>query len=144
MRSQNKSKAARLGRYMPRHTRQLGPRDQGRIALASTRSAYRRLSEANSPAEALNDKKLRRDLRRASTAIEAAAVALSAPPRMQTRDAVAFGALLSALLIGVVVLFVRSEKARSKVLGKRPGEPESAAESPSSTPDAPPDAAATA
>ncbi len=144
MRSQNLSTAARFGRYSNRPTRQLGARGHGRIALASTRSAYRRLSEAKSPDEALNDKKLRRDLRRASTAIQAAAVALSAPPRMRTRDAVAFGALLSALLIGVVLLFVRSEKVRSKVLGKRPGEAESAEQSPSSAPDAPPDAAATA
>ncbi len=144
MRSQNLSTAARFGCYSKRPTRQLGARGHGRIALASTRSAYRRLSEANSPAEALNDKKLRRDLRRASTAIQAAAVALSAPPRMRTRDAVAFGALLSALLIGVVLLFVRSEKVRSNVLGKRPGEAESAEQSPASTPDAPPDAAAIA
>ena len=144
MRSQNKSTAAGFGRYSKRPTRELGARGHGRIALASTRSAYRRLSKTNSPAEALNDKKLRRDLQRASTAIQAAAVALSAPPRMRTRDAVALGALLSAFLVGVGLLFVRSEKARSKILGKRPGEAESAEQTPSSTPDAPPDAAATA
>lgn len=141
----NKTNVAGHGRYMKRASRQLGVRDQGQIALASTKSAYRRITKAKSPARALlNDKKVRRDLRRAVRAIEAAAVALSASPRMRTRDALALGAALS--LLGGGLVFVRSEKFRAKLLSKARGADGEfkAPFSPADTPVPPPGGAAAA
>ena len=104
-----------LSRYVTFAGRKPGVREHTQSAVVSSRSAYRRLNKAGSPAAALNDKKLRRDLRRASSSAgAAAALALSTPPRIRTRDALALGALLSALLIAAGVLFARSEKLRGK------------------------------
>ena len=117
-----------LGRYVTRAGRKPGVREHTQSAVASSKSAYRRLNKAKSPAEALNDKKLRRDLRRVSSSAGAALIALGTPPRMRTRDALALGATLSALLIALGVFFARSEKRRSKLQGKqseRIEEPES-------------------
>jgi len=126
-----------LSPYVKRAGRKPGVREHTQSAVESSRSAYRRLNKARSPAAALNDKKLRRDLRRASSSAgAAAALALSTPPRMRTRDALALGAILSALLIAAGVLFARSEKLRAKLQGNQPDqveEPESE-QPPTSTP----------
>jgi hypothetical protein len=118
-----------LSRYVTRAGRKPGVREHTQSAVASSRSAYQRLNKARSPAVALHDKKLRRDLRRASSSAgAAAALALSTPPRMRTRDALALGAMLSALLIVVGLLFARSEKLRAKLHGEQSNqveEPES-------------------
>lgn len=118
-----------LSRYVVRGSRKPGVREHTKSAFASSRSAYQRLNKAKSPAAALNDKKLRRDLRRASSSAgAAAAIVISTPPRMRTRDAIALGAMLSALLIAAAVLFARSEKVRAKRQGNqsdRVEEPES-------------------
>ena len=107
-----------LGGYVTRGGRKPGVREHTQSAVASSRRAYQRLNKAKSPAAALNDKKLRRDLRRASSSAgAAAAIVLSTPPRMRTRDAIALGAMLSALLIAAAVLFARSEKLRAKRRG---------------------------
>lgn len=104
-----------LGRHVARGSRKPGVREHTQSAVASSRRAYQRLNKAKSPAAALNDKKLRRDLRRASSSAgAAAAVVISMPPRMRTRDAIAVGAMLSVLLIAAAVLFARSEKVRAK------------------------------
>ena len=109
-----------LGGYVTRGGPKPGVREHTHTAVASSRRAYRRLNKAKSPAAALNDKKLRRDLRRASSSAgAAAAIVLSTPPRMRTRDAIALGAMLSALLIAAAVLFARSEKLRAKRRGNQ-------------------------
>jgi len=109
-----------LSRYVTFAGRKPGVREHTQSAVASSKSAYQRLNKAKSPAAALNDKKLRRDLRRASSSAgAAAALVLSTPPRMRTRDAVALGATLSALVIAAGVLFARSEKLRAKLEGKQ-------------------------
>ena len=109
-----------LGRYVTRGGRRPGVREHTHNAVASSRRAYQRLNKAKSPAAALNDKKLRRDLRRASSSAgAAAAIVLSTPPRMRTRDAIALGAMLSALLIAAAVLFARSENLRAKRQGNQ-------------------------
>jgi hypothetical protein len=124
-----------LSPYVTRAGRKPGVREHTQSAVASSRSAYRRLNKARSPAAALNDKKLRRDLRRASSSAgAAAALALSTPPRMRTRDALALGAMLSALLIAAGVLFARSEKLRVKLQGKQSDQGEEPASEPASTP----------
>jgi hypothetical protein len=108
-----------LGRYVTRGGRKPGVREHTHSAVASSKRAYQRLNKAKSPAAALNDKKLRRDLRRASSSAGAAAIVLSTPPRMRTRDAIALGAMLSALLIAAAVLFARSENRRAKRQGNQ-------------------------
>jgi len=118
-----------LGCYVRRPGRKPGVREHTQSAVASSKSAYQRMNKAKSPAAALNDKKVRRDLQRAwGSAAAATALVLSTPPRMRTRDALALGATLSALLIALGVFFARSEKRRSKLQGKqseRIEEPES-------------------
>jgi hypothetical protein len=107
---------ANLGLYMKRATHEPRVRDQGQIAIHSGRSAYRRLRRAKSPKAALlNDRKLHRDLRRTLAATQGAAIALTSPPRMRTRDALVLVAVLSALLIAIGAALARSEKLRSKV-----------------------------
>jgi hypothetical protein len=117
--------------------RKPGVREHTQSAVASSKSAYQRMNKAKSPAAALNDKKMRRDLQRAwGSAGAAAALVLSTPPRMRTRDALALGAALSALLIAVGIFFARSQKRRSKLQGEqseRIEEPESE-QPPASTP----------
>ncbi|HYB27002.1 MAG TPA: hypothetical protein VEF89_10350 [Solirubrobacteraceae bacterium] len=108
-----------LGRYVTRAGRKPGVREHTQSAVASSKSAYRRLNKAKSPAEALNDKKLRRDLRRVSSSAGAALIALGTPPRMRTRDALALGVTLSTLLIAAGVLFARSDRLRAKGQGKQ-------------------------
>ena len=109
-----------LGGYVKRGGRKPGVREHTQSAVASSRRAYQRLNKAKSPAAALSDKKLRRDLRRASGSVgAAAAIVLSTPPRMRTRDAIAVGVMLSALLIAAAVLFARSEKLRAKRQGNQ-------------------------
>lgn len=109
-----------LSRYVARGSREPGVREHTKSAVASSRRAYQRLNKAKSPAAALNDKKLRRDLRRASSSAGAAgAIVISTPGRMRTRDAVALGAMLSTLLIAAAVLFARSEKVRAKRHGNQ-------------------------
>ena len=128
-----------LGRYVTRAGRKPGVREHTQSAVASGKSAYQRLNKAKSPVAALNDNKLRRDLRRASSSAgAAAALALSTPPRVRTRDVVALGATLSALVIAAGVLFARSERLRAKLHGKQSEqveEPES--EQPPGSPPAP-------
>jgi hypothetical protein len=121
MRLSKESKAAAvpgisdIGRYVKRATSEPGVRDDVDLALKSIKSAYRRLDRGTSPTAALlNDKKLHRDLRRALRAIRDAAVALTAPPKMRTRDAIALGGALSALLIAATFAFIRGRKLRSQ------------------------------
>jgi hypothetical protein len=122
-----------LSRYVTFAGRKPGVREHTQSAVSWSRSAYRRLNKAGSPAAAVNDKKLRRDLRRASSSAgAAAALVLSTPPRMRTRDALALGALFSALLIAAGVLFARSEKLPGKQSDQVEG-PESE-QPPASTP----------
>jgi len=126
MRSSNKSTAAssiaNAGRYLKRASREPGVRDQAKIALQSVQSAYRRIERAKAPREALlNDKKVHRDLRRALAASRDAAAALTAPPRMRTRDAIGVGAVVTVLLIAATFGFTRSRNRRAGTQGEGPG-----------------------
>jgi len=111
-----------IGRFLTRATSEPGVRDEVRVAVQSIKSAYRRFDRAKSPTAALlNDKKLKRDLRRALHAIRGAAIALTAPPRMRTRDAIALGGVLSAVFIVATFVFVRGRKLRSQSAGEQSG-----------------------
>ena len=95
---------------LDRHIRKPDARRHAQRALKSSASAYRRLSKASSPTTAYGDKKLRRDLRRASHSAAAAVMTLSAPPRVRPRDALAFGMALAVALIALATVLVRKQK----------------------------------
>ena len=92
-------------------------RDNVRVALDSTRSAYERLSNGKSPHRALlEDKKLQADLRDAAEAIRDATVSLSEAPKQRARKRRRFGRKLLIAFIGAFAALAASEKLRSKVL----------------------------
>jgi hypothetical protein len=92
-------------------------RENVRILLDSSRSAYSRLSNGKAPAKALlEDKKLQRDLRHALEAARDASAALSEAPKKRTGKRRSMRRKLMLLLVGGVIALAMSEKLRSKVL----------------------------
>jgi hypothetical protein len=92
-------------------------RDNVRVALDSTRSAYERLSNGKAPHRALlEDKKLHNDLKHAAEAIREASLSLSEAPRKKARKRRRLGRKLLVAFIGATVALAVSEKLRSKVL----------------------------
>jgi hypothetical protein len=128
MRSRKKSKAEsfnvggiasipKIRPYIQRVTQDSRVRDQGRIAVASTRSAYDRLTSGKSPAKALlNDKKLQGHLRDALEAARDATIALTVTPKKRTRSRVSFSLTLLGFGIAAGLALACSEKLRSKLL----------------------------
>jgi hypothetical protein len=92
-------------------------RDNVRIAIDSTKSAYGRLSNGKAPAKnLLENKKLQSDLRDAFEAARDATLALTEAPRKKARKGLSFGRkVMIAGLAGGLAL-AGSEKLRSKVL----------------------------
>jgi hypothetical protein len=92
-------------------------RDNVRVALDSTRSAYVRLSNGKAPHRALlEDKKLQKDIRHAAEAIREATLILSAAPKKRARKRRRIGRKLLIAFVGAVAALAASEKLRSKVL----------------------------
>jgi hypothetical protein len=92
-------------------------RENVRVALDSTRSAYERLSNGKAPHRALlEDKKLQADLRHAAEAIRDATLGLSEAPKQKARRRRRLGRKLMIAFFGAIVALAVSEKLRSKVL----------------------------
>jgi hypothetical protein len=92
-------------------------RDNVRLAIDSTRSAYGRLANGKAPAKALlENKKLQNDLRDAYEAAREATLAFTDAPKQKARKGFSFGrkVLLAAVAGGAAL--AGSEKLRSKVL----------------------------
>ncbi len=93
-------------------------RDNVRIVIDSSRSAYGRLANGKAPTKVvLQDKKLQRDLRQAFEAAREAAGSLQeAPKKQRTRKGLSFGRKLMLIGVGGALAMAGSEKLRSKVL----------------------------
>ena len=85
--------------------------------LASSKSAYGRLSNGKAPAKTvLEDKKFQRDVQQAYEAAREASAALSAGPRKRAKKGLSFGRKLLILGLGAGIALAASETLRSKVL----------------------------
>ncbi len=92
-------------------------RDNVRVALDSTKSAYERLTNGKAPHRALlEDKKLHNDLKTAAEAIREATVSLTEAPKQKARKRRRLGRKLMIAFVGAVAALAASEKLRSKVL----------------------------
>jgi len=109
---------AKANPYIQRLISDARLRDNVRVALDSSKSAYGRLSNGKAPAKAvLQDKKLQRDLRTAFEAARDAVDSLQAAPKKQrARKGLGFGRKLMILAVGGALAIGASEKLRSKVL----------------------------
>jgi hypothetical protein len=106
--------AARNNPYVQRIIEDAELRDNMRVAFDSARSAYTRLNNGKSPAKALQkDKKLQKDLKKASDALRDAANALREGPKKKKRK---LGRRILILAIGAGLALALSEGLRSKVL----------------------------
>ena len=86
-------------------------------ALASTKSAYGRISNGKAPAKTvMEDKKFQRDVQDAYQAVRDASAALSEGPRKRARKGLTFGRKMLIVAIGGGLALAGSEKLRSKVL----------------------------
>ena len=102
-----------IGRYLSR-ANEPGVRDEARSAAHSLKRAYRRFERARSPVDALlHDRKLQRDLRNALKALRRAAIVLTTPPKMRTRDRVAAAGVTTVLLIAAVFALLRGRTSGS-------------------------------
>jgi hypothetical protein len=96
-------------------------RENVRIAIDSSRSAFNRLTSSKAPQRAiLEDKKLQNDIREAAEAVRDVAVALSDAPKHPSgstkKRGLRLGRKLLLLAVGAAVALGASEKLRSKVL----------------------------
>ena len=91
-------------------------RDNIRTAYESGRSAYGRLNNGKAPAKALlDDKKLHKDLQKASDALRDASDALREGPKKKKRKG-GIGRLLLITIVGGGIALAVSEDLRNKVL----------------------------
>jgi hypothetical protein len=108
---------AKTNPYIQRLISDARLRDNVRVALDSSKSAYGRLSNGKAPAKAvLQDKKLQRDLRAAFEAARDAVESLQEAPKKRARKGMSFGRKLMILAVGGALAIGASEKLRSKVL----------------------------
>jgi hypothetical protein len=116
------------------------PKLRGNVqkAVASTKSAYGRLSNGKAPAKLLlEDKKLQGDLRDALGAVRDATLALTEAPKQRARKGVGVGRKLAILALGAGLALAGSEKLRSKVLDTLFGAEEEFAYTPPPSPPTP-------
>jgi len=105
--------AARNNPYLQRIIEDADLRQNLRQAFDSTRHAYGRLSNGKGPTKALlEDKRLQKDLKKASSSLRDAADALKAPKRRKRRR----GRLLVLGIVGAGLALALSEGLRKKVL----------------------------
>jgi hypothetical protein len=113
--AENLTGAAKIGAYVRHAAQEPKVLDRGRVAIDSTRSAYkRRIRKQNaSPPAQLNDQKLWRDLQRVVEALRDASAALTETSTERSRGRVAFaGVALGVLAVGAVAL-IWKDKLRS-------------------------------
>lgn len=90
-------------------------RDNFKVAFEAAKDAYERITDSKSPAAAVNDKKVQKDLKQAADALKDAGSALKQGPKKKQRK----GGFLRKLLvlgIGAGIALAVSEDLRSKVL----------------------------
>ncbi len=105
--------AARNNPYLQRIIEDAELRQNLRQAFDSTRTAYGRMSNGKGPTKALlEDKRLQKDLKKASASLRDAADALKAPKRRKRRR----GRVLVLAIVGAGLALALSEGLRKKVL----------------------------
>lgn len=90
-------------------------RDNFRVAFEAAKDAYERITDSKSPRDAVNDKKVQKDLKQAADALKDAGSALKEGPKKRKRKG---GLMRKALVlaIGAGIALAVSEDLRSKVL----------------------------
>lgn len=101
--------------YVQRFVQDEDLRDEFRVAYDNLRSAYGRLTNGKAPAKALlEDKKLQKDLTRASDALKGAGSALREGPKKRKKRRL--GRMLLLGIIGGGLALALSEDLRNKLL----------------------------
>ncbi|MBS1868177.1 MAG: hypothetical protein JSS99_00780 [Actinobacteria bacterium] len=90
-------------------------RDNFRVAFEAAKDAYDRITDSKSPRDAVNDKKVQKDIKQAAEALKDAGSALKEGPKRKRRKA-GVGRKLLLLLVGAAVALAVSEDLRTKVL----------------------------
>ena len=90
-------------------------RDNFRVAFEAAKDAYERITDSKSPKDAVNDKRVQKDLKQAADALKDAGSALKEGPKKRKRKG-SLGRKLLVLLVGAAVALAVSEDLRSKVL----------------------------
>jgi hypothetical protein len=90
-------------------------RDNFRVAFEAAKDAYERITDSKSPREAVNDKKVQKDLKQAADALKDAGSALKEGPKKQKHKG-GFMRKLLVLAIGAGIALALSEDLRTKVL----------------------------
>jgi hypothetical protein len=90
-------------------------RDNFRVAFEAAKDAYERITDSKSPRDAVNDKKVQRDIKQAADALKDAGSALKEGPKKHKRKH-GLGRKLLVLVIGAGIALALSEDLRSKVL----------------------------
>jgi hypothetical protein len=130
---------AKTSPYVQRLVQDAELRDNLKSAYDSGRVAYGRLSNGKGPATALlDDKKLRKELQSAATALKDASDALRDGPKRKRKGGL--GKLLLLAIIGGGAALVASEGLRNKVLDKLFGAEEEFDYQSTTAPAAPPPA----
>ena len=91
-------------------------RDNFRVAFEAAKDAYERITDSKSPRDAVNDKKVQKDLKQAADALKDAGSALKEGPKRKPRKKGGLGRMLLVLVVGATVALVVSEELRGKVL----------------------------
>jgi len=90
-------------------------RDNFRVAFEAAKDAYERITDSKSPRDAVNDKKVQKDIKQAADALKDAGSALKQGPKKQKRKG-GFMRKLLVLAIGAGIALALSEDLRTKVL----------------------------
>jgi len=120
--SSKKAKAAKAGAigaagtarpYVQRLIEDDDLRDNLRASYDAARDAYDRASSAKKPADVLEDKRLQKDLRKASENFRSAADALREPEK---KDSSTLGRLFLLAIVGAILALALSEDLRKALL----------------------------
>jgi hypothetical protein len=90
-------------------------RDNFRVAFEAAKDAYERITDSKSPREAVNDKRVQKDLKQAADALKDAGSALKEGPKRKRRKGGA-GRVLLLLVVGAALAILASEDLRGKLL----------------------------
>ncbi|HEX5145922.1 MAG TPA: hypothetical protein VFV85_02780 [Conexibacter sp.] len=93
-------------------------RDNFRVAFEAAKDAYERISDSKSPRDAVNDKKVQKDIKQAADAIKDAGSALKDGPKKHKpkKKKGGLGRKLLLLVAGAAIALAVSEELRTKVL----------------------------
>lgn len=91
-------------------------RDNFRVAFEAAKDAYERITDSKSPKDAVNDKKVQKDLKQAADALKDAGTALKEGPKKHKKRKGGFLRKLLVLAVGAGIALALSEDLRSKLL----------------------------